>query len=605
MQTDQRSVGLVARAAIVEQLQNTLAAPDGFTTRLTAVDSDAVTSTDLQPACWLIDCGLGADSVRQAVDTIRTRRPAHTLLLVDDESVEAAAVVVREYGLATLPIDPAYLPLLPATLQAHLDGSESTGSFSPGGPLHAYRFIFQQANAAIFIRDLQGTYLFMNPAGAELAGLKPGDIIGRTNDEIDVFTDPLEHFQRHDTGVMASLQPHVYTETLIQEGQERTLLTLKFPYRSPGGELLGVAGISRDITEQQRVEDALRASEQRFKNIAENAPDMIFHWSYAQGFEYVSPASVEIIGYTPEEHYADPGLSYRSIHPDDLSVYESVFSDLADPEGPRRYCVVRWRHKDGHYVHVEMRMSPVFDEHGNLVAIDGIARDITQHVVTREQLRELSSRLTHAHEKERRHIARELHDEIGQALTIAKMRLRMIQNALAPEDDPAARFVVLSQLLDDVLQTVRDLSQELRPPLLDEIGWDAALASLCESFESRTGLPVSYQLKGPPERLPPQAELTAYRVVQEALTNIIRHAAASQATVQAQREPDALTIVIMDDGTGFDSSTLNRAGQGNTGVGLVGMRERVEHANGMLTIETAPGEGTQIRVTLPQEGNRT
>jgi len=353
--------------------------------------------------------------------------------------------------------------------------------------------------------------------------------------------------------------------------------------------------------EHAAVHRAAREAEERFRRMAENAPDMIFRWSYASGFEYVNPASTHIIGFTPEEHYADPGLGYRSIHEDDIPIYESVFAEIADPQGPRRHCVIRWFHKDGHIVYVEMRQTPIFDERGDLIAIEGIARDISQHVIARERLRELTTRLTHAQEEERRRIARELHDEIGQALTIVKMRLRMVENALAAQDGAALEKIeALRGVVDEALASVRSLSHELRPPLLDELGWEAAISWLCDSVSQRTGLPVAYTHEGEEiGRLPPQVELAAYRVVQEALTNIVRHAKASHASVTSRRIEGGLQLTVEDDGAGFDPDALRRADQPRSGLGLLGMEERAEAVGGHIRIDSAPGRGTRIEITLP------
>lgn len=368
------------------------------------------------------------------------------------------------------------------------------------------------------------------------------------------------------------------------------------------GALQLLSPIIRTALDHAAQQRAAREAEERFKRMAENAPDMIFRWSYASGFEYVNLASTDIIGYTPEEHYADPGLGYRAIHPDDIPVYESVFSEMADPEGPRRYCVIRWFHKDGHIVHVEMRMTPIFDERGELVAIEGIARDISQHVIARERLRELTIRLTQAQEEERRRIARELHDEIGQALTIVKMRVRMLENAL-PEGATAAqeKMDIVRGLVDDTLQSVRALSQELRPPLLDELGWEAALSWLCESFSARTGLDVSctHENEGELGRLDSAIELTIYRTVQEALTNIARHAEAGSAAVTTHPFPDNLQVIIEDKGKGFDLDALRRSDHPHSGLGLLGMAERVEMVGGHIDIDSEPGRGTRIAVVLP------
>jgi two-component system sensor histidine kinase UhpB len=358
----------------------------------------------------------------------------------------------------------------------------------------------------------------------------------------------------------------------------------------------------RAVLARVEAQSAAREAEERFQRLAENAPDMIFRWSYARGFEYVSPASTEVVGFTPEEHYADPGMSYRALHPDDIPIYDSIFSDLADPEGPRRHAVIRWIHRDGHVVHVETRMTPIFDERGELIAIEGINRDISQHVHARERLRELTQRLTRAHEDERQRIARELHDEIGQALAVVKMRLRMTREAITPENTKALeKLSSLSAVVDETLAGVRALSHELRPPLIDEMGWEPALSWLCESMSQRTELPIRYACHGPSDRLDPSLELTAYRVVQEALANVVRHAQATHAAVEAALGPETLTIQIEDDGVGFDLNALHDGRAAQMGLGLLGMQERVELVQGEVTIETRPGKGTRVTVCLPRK----
>lgn len=367
------------------------------------------------------------------------------------------------------------------------------------------------------------------------------------------------------------------------------------------GEDGGAVVTHLDITERKRAERALMESQERFKRIAENAPDMIFRWSYAQGYEYVSPACTGVSGYRPEEYYTNPDLGQQITHPEDIPIFEETLSRLATSKGQSRYCGIRWYHKDGHIVHIEMRLAPILDEDGQLTALEGIVHDVSAHILAQERLRELTTRVTRAHEEERQRIARELHDEIGQALTITKIRLRMVENALSPEAEAAHdKLHTLDTLVEETLQNVRSLSHELRPPLLDEIGWEPALAWLCDSFSQRTGLPITYRHEGGSDRLDAEIELTAYRVVQEALTNIVRHADAQEAKIYASLSDQELKISIGDDGHGFDVSQLKRSENPHVGLGLLDMQERVSVAGGELQIRSAPGEGTTITVSLPK-----
>ena len=184
------------------------------------------------------------------------------------------------------------------------------------------------------------------------------------------------------------------------------------------------------------------------------------------------------------------------------------------------------------------------------------------------------------------------------------MRLRFAENALPPGDQGSTaheKLEVLGSLVDDTLATVRALSHELRPPLLDELGWDAALSWLCDSFSQRTGLAVHYSCEGQSSRLDGEIELTAYRVVQEALTNVARHAEASLVQVNAAILPDALHLTIDDDGHGFDVPALHASGQPRSGLGLLGMQERAEPLGGKVTVSSVAGNGTHIEVLLPAQ----
>ncbi len=501
--------------------------------------------------------------------------------------LRAGIALVKQGAADYLPRDAEGLAALRETLAAP----------RPNGLMGCLPHLFDGLPIPVLVLRPGGSRpLYASPAAARLTGLPLDRLMAQ--DTADLWHDPAEWrrlLDRLETeGGVSGLELRL--RCAADEPVWVSLSVGHFDLDAAPALLIAL----HDVTRLKSAELALKESEDRYKRLAENAPDMIFRWSYKKGFEYVNPAAVEVIGYTPEEHYNDPGLGYRSIHIDDIPIYESVFSELADPEGPRRYCVIRWHHKEGYQVHVEMRMSPIFDERGQLIAIEGIARDVSQHIIARKRLQELAARVTRAHEEERRRLARELHDEIGQALTAAKMRVRMVENAL-PEGADAARekLALLGDLCTEVLATVRALSHELRPPLLDEMGWGPAIAWLCESFSERTGLPVTCVNRGGTARLDPDVELVAYRVVQEALTNIARHAGATTARVELDLQDDGLHVLVTDDGHGFDMAALTLADQPGVGLGLLGMRERVDAVGGELRIHTAPGRGTQVRAALP------
>lgn len=224
-----------------------------------------------------------------------------------------------------------------------------------------------------------------------------------------------------------------------------------------------------------------------------------------------------------------------------------------------------------------------------------------QHLEDRrnkEDLQRLSARLVEVQEEQSRKIARELHDEIGQALTAIKMDVALAERAL---ESPARARPILEEarsIADRTLQVVRDLSQLLRPAILDDLGLPEALRDYLRSFSRRTGIRTELVQDRIDARLAPEVELCAYRIIQEALTNVARHARASFCRVYLHKLAHTLLITVEDDGQGFE---LERVGMGipRRGLGLVGIQERASSLSGTFRLESQPGKGTRLTVELP------
>jgi PAS domain S-box-containing protein len=209
----------------------------------------------------------------------------------------------------------------------------------------------------------------------------------------------------------------------------------------------------------------------------------------------------------------------------------------------------------------------------------------------REELQTLSRKLIEAQEAERRAVARELHDDFGQVLTAIKL------NLMRKERDEAESIA----LVDGAIARVRDLAHHLRPPMLDDLGLSASLRWYVDREARRAGLEVHLDIESVEARLPPTVETTCFRVTQEALTNVIRHAQATRIDVLLRLAPDGLRLEVRDDGHGFDVRAARLPGGGQ---GLLGMRERVALAGGELEIDSAPGRGTVVRARFPRPGSR-
>jgi signal transduction histidine kinase len=226
------------------------------------------------------------------------------------------------------------------------------------------------------------------------------------------------------------------------------------------------------------------------------------------------------------------------------------------------------------------------------------ARLFEQVQAGRRRLQALSRQLVEAQETERRRLARELHDEIGQSLTVTKINLQAMQRI----DDASVQAKRLEEgisIVERALQQVRNMSLDLRPSLLDDLGLVAALRWFLDRQAQTAGFSTQFVADPPELRLTPALETVCFRLVQEALTNVIRHAQAQQVQVELRQREAELYLTIHDDGIGFDVKTaLKNAAQGGS-LGLLGMEERVLLAGGYLEIDSVPERGTEIRVRFP------
>jgi signal transduction histidine kinase len=254
--------------------------------------------------------------------------------------------------------------------------------------------------------------------------------------------------------------------------------------------------------------------------------------------------------------------------------------------------------KDRQVVPVEVSSCLVY-ENGVAVGVQGVVRDITERKRAQEALQTYTRRLIEAQEAERQHIARELHDEIGQVLTAVKMNLQSIQRSSSDAAwvPPLAESV---DIVDEALGRVRELSIELRPSLLDDLGLSAALRWYVDRYAQRTGIRAEV-INGFEEdsRLPRDLETACFRIAQEALTNVARHARAERVSICLERSRERVLLSIIDDGVGFNVETLFHSASVVAALGLRGMEERALAVSGKIEIESALTRGTSIRATFP------
>lgn len=361
--------------------------------------------------------------------------------------------------------------------------------------------------------------------------------------------------------------------------------------------------------ELQAAEQALRESEERFRELAENAIDVICRYRVAEprGFEYVSPSVTEMTGYTPEEHYADPDLRARIVHPEDRHVVEAILRG----EGPRS-ARMRWIRKDGRVIWIDSRMRVIRDEQGRPVVIESITRDVTDLVLAEQDLEaqarklgrlaeerlRLARRLVRAQEEERQRVALEIHDGIGQILTSVSLFASDLDQVV-PEEH-RERVARVLELIQRAIAESRALVWSLRPPDLERLGLVPAIEHLAENLRGRGEATIHVLDETGGRRVPEEVETVAFRIVQEALNNAVKHAKASQISVIVGTRDGRLSVVVEDDGRGFDVEQVDHAElELAGGFGLRGMRERAELIGGVLAIDSTKGVGTTIRLEVP------
>ena len=263
------------------------------------------------------------------------------------------------------------------------------------------------------------------------------------------------------------------------------------------------------------------------------------------------------------------------------------------------------RRLDGTPMRIEGDYMVMYDDHGRIVGHFGIQRDVTERhraretlQASREQLRALASRLQKVREEERTEMAREIHDELGQALTGLKLDIAWMKNRLPRDHEVMAQCVSIIERIDQTSNAVRRIATSLRPSVLDQIGLAAALEWQGQEFRARTGIDVVVEQACNGVRIPDDLSSSAFRIVQESLTNVARHAKATHVTIRLAQDTKLMTLEVTDNGVGCMAGCLD----GTKSLGLVGMRERALACGGELTVKGTPGRGTTVLMRVPVGG---
>lgn len=383
------------------------------------------------------------------------------------------------------------------------------------------------------------------------------------------------------------------------DGTYLNVLDRGYILRKPDGTPYRMLGSMTDITGLKEVEAELRLSEQKYKTLFSSNPMPLWMYSLEDlRFIDVNEAAVLHYGYSRDEFLQ---MTIKDIRPPAEQVRLEQYLSAANKNGI--IAAGHWQHikKDGTIITVDMfQHDTVYD--GRQVRLV-LAIDVTEKVKAEEALeksnqdiRRLAKHLEEVREEERTGIAREIHDELGQQLTVLKMDISWLSKKMEKQDVKVEeRFREMIQVIDDTVKTVRRISSELRPSVLDNLGIIAAIEWQSGEFENRTGIKTNFNTDSTQLELPVKTANAVFRIFQESLTNIARHAGATKVDVLLNLQDNKLFLTIRDNGKGFD---MEKIAEKKT-LGILGMKERTLLINGEYNIKSKPGAGTTITLVIP------
>ena len=486
-------------------------------------------------------------------------------------------------------------------LGCHLDISERKGNEEQlRRSEEKYRTLFERAPDGVFLTDAGGHFVDASSTGLRLLGYTRDELLGMGVADVVVAAEA--------TRVGAELlevvagRPH-HREWVASRKDGSVFTGEVTGSLMPDGSVLAVV---RDITERKHAEEALRASADLFRTLVSASGQSA--WRYRRGHSMLDQLDIanhrwwcEFTGQTEAERTARDGMGWLdAVHGEDRAVALRAWSDLDTLTGSESIeAEYRVRRRDDRWRWLAIRGVPhLRDARAVVTEWAGTITDITERKLAeherdrlleeaslgRRQLEALSRRLVVLQENERQAIARELHDQIGQLLT----GLKLLAESGRGKDE-------LLEVVGELIGRVRGLSLDLRPPMLDTLGLVPALLWHVDRYTAQTGVRVDFRELGQRRRYASDTEIAAFRIVQEALTNVVRHAGVREAAILIEAVDERLRLRVEDQGSGFDPARVTSA----TTIGLTGMQERARLLGGRFSIDSRVGRGTRVEAELP------
>jgi PAS domain S-box-containing protein len=490
--------------------------------------------------------------------------------------------------------------------------------------------IVESSGDAIISKNLDGILTSWNAGAEHIFGFTAEEAIGQS---ITIIVPP--ELRGEEKGILRELRggqriEHYETVRRNKNGANLHVSLTISPIRDAHGRIIGVSNIARDITERKQTEEALKENQELLRAAFSQTYSFLALLTVDGTILEANRAALEGTGFTRREVIGRKiWESWWASQPDEQEAVKNAVKTAASGLAVREECSYCLR--DGTVRFADRTLNPVQNHRGEVVMIVASGMDITEQKRWRDTLeegvrrrtqelesknielerqaqvvRELSGRLLQVQDEERRRIARELHDSVGQMLAAVSMNLNQISGESSALTPGAARALQENVGLVEQLSTeIRTISHLLHPPLLDEIGLQSALRWYIDGFRERSKINVDLELPEDFGRLPRDFELTLFRVVQECLTNIHRHSESPTASVRVSRSAEDVTLEVRDEGKGIPPEAQSTLAAGKlTGVGLRGMRERLRQLGGSLDVHSN-SRGTTVLVRLPLSGAAT
>jgi PAS domain S-box-containing protein len=478
-----------------------------------------------------------------------------------------------------------------------------------------YRNLVETSHNLIWTVDAQGRWTFVNREGAlRIYGYEPAEMLGRPFTDFETpeqAVKDLEVFEQIKAGV-----PYFNYETvhLRKDGSEAYLSFNAIVLRDEQGNVIGSTGTASDVTKRKKAEMALRDSEERLQLALESAKLGVWNWDMVSGKITWGGTHEELIGLPPGVFDGSYESFSRCVHPDDRQALEDA---IAGAKVSRSYYEHEFRvvWPDGSIHWIAGRGRIYFkDERGRPLRMVGVIMDVTPRKQFEEELersraalRALAAQVQSVREAETTRISREVHDQVGAALSGINFDLDWLAAKISSEAPLPPRAAMLKRIqsasdcVNSTVKIVQRISEELRPSMLDSFGLGAAIEGHAHEFQKRTGIRCGVQSNVDGLKIDASRSIAVFRIFQEILTNVARHAKATRVTVGLQRKSDELILRVRDNGLGISQEALSDP----KSLGLLGMRERALLVGGKVDIVGAQGKGTTVTLSLGIEAANT